>query len=272
MTKNRTAGAAGQMIAGEPFADHGDAPLLDLLNFDSVAEGVKIGDHLHERLAANETAIAAHAAGADDASLAGDDAEREHAERTERLDRERRRFRLAIERADERLAEVADAERKAAARTKLAKAAKAATRAEEIAGTAYPEAARTVAVLLEELAGLQAEVMAARATARDAGLHEEADALQLPHERRFRPEVREEREIVEERRGPSITDAHGRPVRGVSERGGLIPDSNAPHAAERITRIESVIVQRRHAPADIATRRAVLPDPDGGLLLDRGTD
>ncbi|MGH8086330.1 MAG: hypothetical protein ACREPV_13825 [Lysobacter sp.] len=254
-TANRKAGRAGTMQAGEPFAD-GDN-LLGLLDFATVAEGIKIGDHLRGRLAANGSAIETHAATADDAALAGDDAERQHADRASRLDREARRFRLAIERADGRLAEVAEADR-------LAEGEAAADRARALVAkieaklSEYVTAARRVDVLLGELTALQAELIRDRDTAHEAGV--ECNA-QLPHEARFQPEIVEDREVVTRTRPPGVYNAAGHRLDGNGD-GALIENRS----------IQRVVVQARYAPPDITRARAVLPNPDGGRLLDRGVD
>lgn len=256
----RSTARAGALQAGDIIAGDADTSLLDLLNFDTVAAGVRVGDLLRERLTVVEAKATAHAAHAEDAALAGEVEERAHADEAGRLEREARRIHLAIERADVRLAEVADAERKAAARVRVAKAAKAAARAEAVASNEYPAAARAVADLLSELADLQADVLAARDAAREAGIGEEAGGLLLPHERRFQPEIIEEREVVTTQ-----------PAAGVYQGGRRIGNLDGPDTVEHRS-IERVIVQRRHAPPNILKALAVLPDPDGGAILDRNRD
>lgn len=256
----RSTARAGALQAGDIIAGDPDTSLLDLLNFDTVAAGVRVGDLLRERLTAVEAKATSHAAHADDAALAGEAEERAHADEVGRLEREARRLRLAIERADERLAEVADAERRAAARGKIAAAVKAAARAEVIAASEYPAAARAVADLLTELEALQAEVIVAREAARAVGLADESAELALPHERRFRREVVEEREVVTTQ-----------PAAGVYQGGRRIGNIDGPDTVEHRS-IQRVIVQRRHAPRSILEALAVLPDPDGGAILDRNRD
>lgn len=263
-TTSRATVKAGAMQAGQPIAD---GSLPDLLDFDSVAEGVRVGDLLRERLASAEAAVAAHAAGFENAQLAGDAAERTHADAAARLGREVARLRLAIERADTRLAEVADAERKVAARAKVKAARADAERAEEIVATLYPAAARAVVALLGELTELHSSIRAARADAAEAGIGDEAAALVLPHETRSRSEIAETVEVEEVEARPSVTDAHGNPVGGA---GGRQWGGQAQPAPTMIRRSERRIVQARFTAPDLTTARAVLPDPEGGRLLDRG--
>ncbi|MEI7035900.1 hypothetical protein [Fulvimonas yonginensis] len=259
---------AGQLQAGDMIADGQN--LVDLLAFDSVAAGVKIGDMLRERLAMAERAVTRHTDGAEDAQLRGDDAERAHAEEGARLQREVNRLRLAIERADQRLAEVATAERQADARAKLKSATKAAARAEAIVATDYPTAARTVAALLEELRAMQGEVIAARRAARDAGLDAEADALALPHERRTRPGAFEEVEFEVLSGGAAVIDAaSGREVIGERSDGRSVL-GDMPQRATRL-RVERRFVPGRSAP-DLTAARVILPDTDreGAYIVKQG--
>lgn len=258
MTTNTTTRGpkAGQLQAGDTIDDGQNLP--DLLAFNTTAEGVRVGDLLRERLASAEAATVAHAAGAEDAQLRGDVAERAHADESARLSREVARVRLAIEKADAHLEEVAAAERQADARAKLKAATKAAARAETIAADEYPAAARAVAALLDELAAVQREVVEARCAAHDAGLGDEAAALQLPHERRSCSEISEEREVVSRQRPAGVYTADGRRI-----------DGNGDGALVETRRRERVVLQARFLAPDLTTALAVLPDPAGGRLLDR---
>ena len=266
-TTSRATAKAGAMQAGQPIAD---GALPDLLAFTTTTEGVRVGDLLRERLESAERAAVAHAARAEDAQLAGDEAERVHAEEAARLGREVARLRLAIERADQRLADVATTERQADARAKLKAAAKAAARAEAIVATDYPTAARAVAALLDELRTLQGDVIAARRAARDAGLDAEADALQLPHEIRTRPGGFEEFEVEVLAGGAAVIDAaSGREVIGERSDGRSVL-GNVPQRVTR-RRVERRFIASRSVP-DLTAARVILPDPesDGAFLVRQG--
>lgn len=248
---------AGAMQAGQPIAD---GALPDLLAFDTTEAGVRVGDMLRERLAAAERAAAAHATRAADAQLAGDETERAHTDEAARLQREVARLHLAIERADVRLAEVANAERQADARSTLAAATKAAVRAEAIVGTAYPAAARNVAALLGELRELQAEIIAARRAADDAGIGDEAAALVLPHEIRSRSAEFEYVEVENIDESPRVINSAGDPVHA----GGARHWGAEPERAATVTRRREMRLVRDavHAP-NLATAAVLLPDPEG---------
>jgi hypothetical protein len=267
-TTSRATAKAGTMQAGDTIA--ADQSLPDLLAFNTTAAGVRVGDLLRERLASAEAAVTAHAAGAEEAQLRGDAAERAHADEAARLGREVARVRLAIEKADRHLAEVAAAERQADARAKLKAAAKAAARAEAIAADEYPAAARAVAALLDELAAVQREVVEARCAAHDAGLGDEAAALQLPHERRSWPAVHEEVEIEEVNHGPRITDAAGNPVTagGVRHWG-----TSAAQPKPIVTRRrERQLVKAGNRAPDLTAATVLLPDPasEGAHIVKQG--
>lgn len=271
-TTTRATAKAGALQAGQPIA--GGENLIDLLAFDSVAAGIKVGDALRERLATAERAMGAHAGTFEDAQLAGDAAERQHADEAYRLQREVNRLGLAITRADARLAEVAAAERQADARAQLKAASKAAARAEAIVATDYPATARAVAALLEELGQLQGEVIAARRAARDAGLDDEADALVLPHERRARREIAEDVEVLSETPRVGVFDADGRAV-GSSTGTGRYWGTDAHQAPAAPTRrIERRIVQERFTALDLAAATVLLPDPETehGTIVRQGGD
>jgi hypothetical protein len=266
-TTSRATAKAGTMQAGQPIAD---GALPDLLAFSTTAEGVRVGDLLRDRLDAAEHAEAAHAARAEDAQLAGDAAERAHADEAARLSREVARLRLAIDKADARLAEVAAAERQADARAKLKAATKAAARAEVIVASEYPAAAQAVAALLDELRTLQADVIAARRAARDAGLGDEADALTLPHERRSWPTVHEEVEVEVVNHGPRVTDAAGNPVTaGGVRHWGTAPAQSEPTVTRRR---ERQLVKAGNRAPDMTAAVVLLPDPEteGAFLLRQG--
>jgi hypothetical protein len=266
-TTSRATAKAGAMQAGQPIAD---GALPDLLAFTTTADGVRVGDLLRDRLDAAERAEAAHAALAEDAQLAGDVAERTHADETTRLGREVARLRLAIDKAEQRLAEVAAAERQADALAKVKGARKAAVRAEQIVATAYPDAARTVAALLHELRQLQGEVLAARRAARDAGIGDEADALVLPHERRSWPDVYEEVVVEHVEHGSRVTDAAGNPVSSGGQRhwGG----GEVQHAPSVTRRRERVRVKVGNRAPDLTAAAVLLPDPasEGAHIVNQG--
>ncbi|WP_203321761.1 hypothetical protein [Pseudoxanthomonas beigongshangi] len=255
MTNNRTAGAAGQMQAGEPFADASN-DLLTLLDFHAVADGVKVGDLLRERLGSAQTAVASHAASERAAILAGEEAQQRHEAEAARLNRQVDRLALAIQTADERLALVAAEERRAEGEAAAVRAVKAAVAMEKQVAE-YVGAARTVATLLEKIEAAAAELIRDRDLARSAGVE---CAAQLPDERRFRPERSEERQVVDRHGGPTVTDATGRSL------------DSKPVTYTETRRTERIITQQRHAPPSILTQRAVLPDPDGGNILDRNAD
>lgn len=254
MTK-RTAGAAGQMQAGEPFADASN-DLLTLLDFRTVADGVKVGDLLRERLSSAETAVVSHSAGERAAILAGENAQQRHEAEAARLQRQVERLALAIQTADERLAVVAAEERRAEGEAAAARAVKNAASLEKLVGE-YVAAAGVVGALLEKVAAASGELVRDRATAREAGVECSA---QLPHESRFVPELSEERQVVDRHGGPTVTDADGRSL------------DSKPITYTEVQRTARVIVQKRHAPPSILDARATLPHPDGGTIVDRNAD
>lgn len=256
-TKNRTAGAAGQMRAGEPFADPDSTVAALVAGVASTADCDAARPILERR---HEAALAAFEAHGEPDELAEDAELESHAAERERLRREVDRTRAGLERLASRRVELDHQERHAVARKLLADAAKAADRAEAIASKVYPDAAAKVGALLAELADLERTVVAARAAAQDVGLGAEAEALRLPHESRFQREIVEEREVRTRNRAPGTYDVAGNRLDG----------KPAEWVEER--RTERVVVQPRHAPRAITRARAVLPSPDGGNLLDRGED
>lgn len=258
---------AGAMVAGDNIAGDADASLLDLLNFSTTTAGVRVGDLLRERLIPAEAAIERHAAGADDAALAGEAAEQAHAEEAARLEREVRRIRLAIERADAHLAEVAAQERRVAGEAASRRACELAAKIEAKLTGEYVPVARRVGELLAELDALTAELVREHRTAIEAGVPCDA---KLPHEARFRPEVSEEREVIVPAARVGVFDMQGNPIGSGGARHFGKP---AGEPEPRVTRRrESVVVQHRHAPPNILAVRAVLPDPDGGAIVDRNRD
>lgn len=248
---------AGQTKAGDALDGAPGDSLLDLLSFNTTAEGVRVGDSLRERLEAAEREAEEHAAHADDAALAGEAAQQAHEAEAARHARHIDRLRLAITRADARLADVAEGERRAEGERHARAAQTHASRAEE-AAAAYAAAARTVA---EKLAALIAEY---EAVSRERSAAYAADVectAQLPHEARARPARYEEREIVTRQRPPGVYDAAGRRLDGNGD-------------AEMIVtrRMERVCVDPGCRAPDLTRARMVLPDPDGGMILDRGAD
>lgn len=255
--KNRSTARAGELQAGDPL------PLVSLLEFRSADEGRRVIALISERIAQVEAAAADHAAGAEGATLAGEEAEAAHVAEAGRLERETRRLRLALERAGARTAELAAEEHRAAVARRVAGARKAAARAEQLVNE-YEEAARRVGELLAELAEVEAEIEQARREAADAGI-EVGDALMLPHERRSWPEIVEEREVFVRRAGVRITDADGRP---------LNPAAAAREEATPIRRIEHVVIRRARVAPRLVECHIALPSADDRdvLLVDRGRD
>lgn len=256
MTNARNA-RAGTLQAG----DNLDKPADDLLGvLDSITTtkaGVAALDALNAQLADAENAVGEHAAGAESAQLRGEEAEQQHAAQAGVLDRRVSRIRLAIDRATERLAVVAEQERRADGEAAAARAEKKAAALEILVGDEYAGAARTLNELLNKIEAATAELIRDRDLARSAGVE---CAAQLPHESRFRSELVEERQVVDRSTGPTVTDGSGRPL-----------DSKPPVYTET-RRTERVIVRQRHAPQSILDLRLVLPDPDGGNLVDRNAD
>lgn len=235
-------------------------PLTDLLAFNSSDEGRRVIALLAERIGRVEAAAADHAAGAESATLAGEEAEAAHAAEAGRLERETRRLRLALERAGARTAELVAEERRAAVARRVDAAREAASRAERLVAE-YEEAARRVGEVLAELAEVEAEIEQARREAADAGV-EVGDALALPHERRTQPEVVEEREVLVHRQGVRITGADGRPLEAAAAR-----EEAAP-----IRRVEHVVIRRARIAPRLSECRIALPSADDRdvLLVDRG--
>lgn len=242
-----------QSKAGAMKAHATDDNLLNLLAFDTTGAGVKVGDLLRERLAAAETAQAAHAQCAENAALAGEAAQAQHETEATCLQRQADRLRLAIERADARLAEVVAAERRVAGEEAAARAVVLAGKIEAAVGR-YTEHAKQVAADLDAIEALQAELIRNRSAARDAGVE---CAAQLPHEARHQSEIAEDRERIVRERAPGVYGANGESLNG-----------RPVEWIERRT-TERVIIQHRHAPPNVLDVRAVLPDVDGGLILDR---
>ena len=253
--QNRPTARAGELQAGDPL------PLTDLLAFDSSDEGRRVAALLAERIRQVEAAIENHAAGAEDAALAGEEAEAAHAAKAGRLEREARRLRLALERAESRTAELAAEEHRAAVARRVDAAREAAARAEQLVAE-YVTAARRVGEVLAELAEVEAAIEQARREAAEAGV-EVGDALALPHERRTQPEVVEEREVLVHQRGARIIGADGRP---------LNPAEGAREEAAPIRRIEHVVIRRARIAPRLSACRIALPSADDRdvLLVDRG--
>jgi hypothetical protein len=236
-----------------------DDDLLGLLKFSTVVEGVGIGDLLRERQERAEARVQAHANGAEDAALAGEEAQQAHEAEAARLQRELDRLGLAINRADQRLAEVSASERLAQGERHARAAEAHAKRAEEIV-VAYVAAAQQVGTLLD---ALQVECKALadeRYAAQTCGA--DCDA-KLPHEARFRPARHEYREVVSRQLAPGVYDQHGRPVD--------LKRNGVPEMIETRNTVR-VCVDVGCAAADVTRARVVLPDPNGGTLIDRGRD
>lgn len=256
MTATRSTARAGALQAGDAIDKPADDLLGALDSIISTRAGVAGIDALNLQLTDAERAVTEHAAGAERAQLLGEDAEQQHAAHAGVLTRRVARIRLAIDKATERLAEVAEQERRSDAEAAAARAVKTAGAIETMVGK-YITGARTVAELLTAIETATAELVRDRAQAREAGV--ECNAM-LPHESRFVPERREERKVVDRHSGPTVTDASGRSL------------DSKPITYTETTRAEHVIVQQRHAPPSILTQRAVLPNPDGGAILDRNAD
>lgn len=256
--KNRSTARAGELQAGDPL------PLVDLLAFGTADEGRHVVALLTERLGQVEAAAEDHAAGAEGAALAGEEAEAAHVAEAGRLEREARRLRLALERAESRAAELAAEEHRAAVARRVADARKAAERAEQLVAE-YVTAARRVGEVLDELAAAETEIEQVRREAAEAGI-DVGDALALPHERRSWPELAEEREVLVRQGGVRITGPDGRLLN--------------PAAAEReeaapILRTERVVIRRARVAPRLTECRIVLPSVDdrgAPPIVDRGRD
>lgn len=256
MTASRSTARAGALQAGDNLDKPADDLLGVLESITSTKAGVAALDALNAQLADAENAVAEHAAGAEAAQLRGESAEQEHIAQAGVLDRRVARVRLAIDRATERLAMVAEQERHADGMA-------AADRAEKQAGVVealveeYVAAARTVGELLEKITAESDKLVRDRAAAQAAGVECSA---QLPHEARFVPERTETREVTDRQRGAGVYDISGNPL------------DSRPVQLTETRRTELVVVQRRHAPQAVTTVRAVLPGPDGAPLVDRNRD
>ena len=255
MTNARNA-RAGALQAGDAINNPADDLLGLLESITTTKAGVAALDALNAQLADAENAVAEHAAGAEAAQLRGEEAEQQHAAQAGVLDRRVSRIRLAIDRATERLAVVAEQERRADGVAAAERAEKRAGVVESLVGE-YVAAARAVGELLEKIAAESSELERDRAAARAAGVECHA---QLPHEARFVPELTETREVTDRHRGAGVYDASGSPVDG------------RPVQLTETRRTETIVVQRRHAPQAITVLRAVLPGPDGVPLVDRNRD
>lgn len=253
MTASRSTARAGALQAGDNLDKPADDLLGVLESITSTKAGVAALDALNAQLADAENAVAEHAAGAEAAQLRGESAEQEHIAQAGVLDRRVARVRLAIDRATERLAIVAEQERHADGVAAAGRAEKQAGVVETLVAE-YVATARTVGELLEKIAAESDKLVRDRAAARSAGIE---CAAQLPHEARFRPEVVEERQVVDRSAGPTITDAEGRALDG------------KPVQYVETRRVDRVVIQQRHAPQSILDLRAVLPGPDGAPLVDR---
>lgn len=255
MTNARNA-RAGTLQAGDNLDKPADDLLGVLESIISTKAGVAALDALNAQLADADNAVGEHAAGAEAAQLCGEDAEQQHAAQTGVLDRRVSRIRLAIDRATERLAIVAEQERRAEGTAAAERADKQSGVVETLVGQ-YVAAARTVGELLDKIAAESEKLARDRAAARAAGVE---CGAQLPHEARFVPERTETREVIDRQRGAGVYDAGGSPVDG------------RPVQLIETRRTETVVVQHRHAPHAVTVLRAVLPGPDGAPLVDRNRD
>lgn len=250
----RSTALAGALQAGDVL----DKPTDDLPSLlegiTSTKAGVAALDALHAQLADAEREAVDHAGGAEAAQLRGEEAEQQHAAQAGVLDRRAARIRLAIDRATERLAVVAEQERRAAGEASADRALKGAVQLEKLTEK-YIAAAGTVAALIGEIEAATASVIRDRSQAREAGV--QCDA-KLPHESRFVAERTEDRVVIDRQREAGVyleadgSRMDGKPVRHLE-----------------IRRTERVVVQQRHAPRSILELTAVLPSPDGGAILDR---
>lgn len=257
MTNARNA-RAGKMQAGDNLATQDGDDLLALIDgIATTADGVRVVDFLRERGEATANKISAHAAGRDAAVLRGDVAQSAHEADAARLQREADRLALAVDRATDRVSIIAAAERRAEGEAAAARAEKKAAEIETLVGGEYAGLSRMLVEVLNKIHDGTTEVIRDRDLARSVGVECRA---QLPHESRFRPEGVEERQVVDRSAGPCVTDVSGRPL------------DSKPRAYTETRRTERVIVQRRHAPQSILDMRLVLPDPDGGNLVDRNAD
>jgi hypothetical protein len=248
---------AGQLQAGSTIAANDSDDLLALIEgITTTADGVCVVDFLRERGEATAGKIGAHAAVRDSALLRGDAAQASHEAEAARLQREADRLALAVDRATARVSEVAAQERQTEGEAAAARAMKTAATLEKRVAD-YVAAARAVAALFERIEVATAELNRDRDIARSAGVE---CVAQLPHEARFRPELVEEREVIDRSAGPAVRDAEGRSLDG------------KPVRYVETRRMEHVITQQRHAPRPVIELRAVLPDPDGGFLLNRNPD
>ena len=252
MTNARNA-RAGALQAGDAINKPADDLLGVLESITTTRAGVAALDALNAQLADAENAVGEHASGAEAAQLRGEEAEQQHAAQAGVLDRRVSRIRLAIDRATERLAVVAEQERRADGEAAAERAEKQSGVVETLVAE-YVATARTVGELLDKIAAESDKLVRDRAAARSAGVE---CAAQLPHEARFRPEVVEERQVVDRSAGPTITDAEGRALGG------------KPVQYVETRRVDHVVIQQRHAPQSILDVRAVLPGPDGAHLVDR---
>lgn len=249
---------AGKMQAGDNLAAQDGDDLLALIDgIATTADGVRVVDFLRERGEATANKISAHAAGRDAAVLRGDVAQSAHEADAARFQREADRLALAVDRATDRVSIIAAAKRRAEGEAAAARAVKKAAEIEALVGDEYIGLGRMLGEVVNKIEAATAELIRDRDLACSAGVE---CAAKLPHEARFRPEVVEERQVVDRSTGPTVTDSSGRPL-----------DSKPPVYTET-RRTERVIVQQRHAPPSILDMRLVLPGPDGGNLVDRNAD
>lgn len=249
----RSTALAGALQAGDVLdMQTDDLPNL-LEGITSTKAGVAALDALHAQLADAEREAADHAAGAEDAQLRGEASEKQHVAQAGVLDRRAARIRLAIDKATERLAIVAEEERRSAGQAAAERAGKRAEAIERLV-LKYTAAAKTVRELIDQIAAESAELVRERSVAQAAGVDCPA---QLPHESRFIPERTEDRTVIDRTTGATVTDADGRSLDG------------KPIQYLETRRVERVVVQQRHAPRSILELPAVLPDPDGGNILER---
>lgn len=242
---------AGTMRAGDNLAD--DVPLAELLTPRTVPEADAALALIGARLADAEAAAAAHAANRDDALLAC--TETDHDAQARQLADDARRLAVAAERITARREELAAAERLADGERHAQAATAHAERAERLVGE-YATAARKVADLLEAIAAECASLVRERDAAHAAG----AECMaRLPHETRFRPARYEEKEVVTRQRPPGVYNAAGHRLDGNGD------------AQEIVSRhLERVCVDAGRRAPDLTRARALLPDPEGGAILDRG--
>lgn len=252
--ETRSTVKAGNVQAGDTLRSAQPVGAL-LAEVGTVADADQLRPILARRLAAAEAAANAHGEPdelAEDAELLA------HAEERDRLAREVERCRVALQRLADRRAALVIADQQAAARSRLKAAALKAERA-EASVVRYTALARELGELLAGLDQDQREIIAAREEAVRVGIGEEAGALVLPHERRFRPaEFGMVEEAIQTNRAPTVTDAAGHDLGG---RGGRHFEPEAPAPAPSRRMVEKLIRPQANAP-DLARAAIYLPSPE----------